>query len=223
MMMLLWFKAVSGFISSLKWPLLIITFFIFFKKPVSKLIGRIKSINFQGSSILCDLQKPLGSTETINSSENQNLNKEKFLQAFNSPIIHTEQENIRAQIKEEKLSSLEALNILIYQLSCQNLNVYLLYTELYILPSQISLLEYLNKHGNFTVSEKELQNFCDSLLWYSEDHLHNLCIAFLLDRKLIENNDNGYYITIHGKEYLSFRVKLGNLAKKPLPERPMST
>lgn len=201
----------TSFLVEFKWPLtILIIFFCLFKQIVSifsaipNMLKNAENIEF--SNILKMTMKPLGQENFVDDSLSAESNAFKHLQAFDSPIAISSQKEIEKQILDEKLSAKQAITTLTYQLAHQNINVYLLYTDRYMMLHQIALLEHINKQHS-GIKDDEIRNFCSTLHGHDE-HNHDLCLKYLLTRKLISKAHESYFITLHGKEYLSFRVKI---------------
>lgn len=131
--------------------------------------------------------------------------------AFQSPIIVNGQGLIRKQLTDANLSLENQTDLLINALSYTKLNLYLLMVDKKLSIEQRRLLSHLN--GNNVPTEQS--NLLPFFERWQKRHKRSNCsftqfLTDLLTLKLISKNISSYSITSLGREYLIFRVRLGN-------------
>ncbi len=201
----------------LVWPivvLIIAPFFLWvFRKPLSSLILRIKSIG------------------TVNTFEprpqKEEKNKEAVQELLNvgggSVILNEIESTIRQELKDRDIDTdmnKDTINILIKHLAATQL--ILDFEQIYsmIFGSQIRLLQKLNQSVNRGIQIEELQsyfeqtqkNFPQPLSTWSLDGY----LKFLIGRYLIVAKGNSYCLTDKGVEYLSWMTNKGKFENKPI-------
>jgi hypothetical protein len=80
-------------------------------------------------------------------------------------------------------------------------------TQIY--PEQIELLSYLNSQNN-PCEKRKLSDFYTK--WEARTKSNTsftIFLGFLLQHGLVLKDNNRYYITILGREYLIFQLRLG--------------
>lgn len=133
-----------------------------------------------------------------------------MLKAFQSKVVTTEEKLIRNRIKDLKLSTEQATNILISDLAIARFNFAILGINLSIYDEQVKILVYLNTK-NVAVGEEDLVKFYLDYQSRTKNTSYPLdnFLNYLIQQNLILKNDLGYFITVLGREYLSFRVSSG--------------
>jgi hypothetical protein len=205
------------------WAIFFAVFLLCFRKNIAFL--------FKSLSDLCNRTTTLQYGEFKLGANSQILlgdqggNEVKYaemLKAFENPIVTNEENIIKNQLIEYKWSSKQAINVIVAQLAYKNFLIKLLIIDKLIYEEQIKLLFYLNTQ-NKPCDESDLQKYYLSwkerewsarlFFWKKNakeiDIKYEDFLAFLCQNGLINQNVHKYNITMLGKEYLSFIVKIG--------------
>jgi len=196
---------------NLIWPLLILIIFWFLKNSIINLLNglskntrNINKVKFGNLSF--DFTPGSSSNENIKASQ---LNKNLLNKAFQHRLIFEEEEIIKKQLIDNNYTYEEALDLMIYHYSHLKFENAFLRLDFIIFPEQIELLHYLNVNG--PKNDEELFLFYDK--WKEKNldrnYSFNNYLQFLFDSRLITRHGLNIDISIHGKEYLSYRIKKG--------------
>lgn len=208
---------------SIIWVAFLVFFIIYFRRNIQTFFNALSGFCDRTSTIQYGEFK-LGTNSHIPLGE-QGISDIKYvemLKAFQSPIVNSEEKTIRSQLSENKWSDKQAKEVLISQLAYKNFLTLLLFIDKLIFNEQIKLLLYLNNQGK-ACHESVLEQFY--LEWKSinqrikavistnnvneTDYTYEQFLMFLCQNGLISQNIHDYSITVLGKEYLSFIVRIG--------------
>lgn len=210
------------FLPIIKWTIIAITviiiaviFFWMFKKAIcnffTTISNRANNLYYKGSNKEFNLS--LGSVSQnvpADQMEYANAKHLELLKAFQSSIVTTEEVTIKKQLSEAKITSEQAINVLINHLANANLTISLLAIDKLIFPEQIKLLLHLNTQFA-PIPETNLFHFYEE--WVNKTKLNNFTfenfLGFLSQYRLIAQSIQGYSISVLGKEYLSFLIRIG--------------
>ena len=203
-------EIVKVFLSSLGWPHITlifgILFMIFFRKPITAFIGRIRTVGKEGITA--------ADTSTEVQYVDQRKKAVQDLMNISDSIVLKEQEELI--IKDLSLRGLEtegdSIKILTRHLAATQLT--LDYEQIYnlIFGSQISLLKRLND----VAGEGRTRDYMDDYFlkvktvhqklntWTFDQYLD-----FLFKRTLITNVRDKYHITNKGVDFLAWMVRNG--------------
>lgn len=199
---------------SFKWPIVILIALWFFREHVRDILNSISSFSKRAKSIRYrNFDLDLGS-EIFSSRDNQQQGNEsqhfKLEKAYQSSIVTNEEKIIASQLAEAQLSPAQAIAILTNHLANANLIINMLKINGLIFEEQIWLLSFLNEQFK-PCSEHDLFPFYER--WLSrtgnKDYSYVSFMDFLLRERLVAQSLNGYGISILGKEYLAFLVRIG--------------
>lgn len=204
--------------SSLIWAIFALVVIIIFKKQIQDLLSGFSKkgkVQYKGFNIELGSNTPTLLANQQESGDSKHLELQK---TYQSSVILTEESTIKSQLIEAKLTSDQAINVLIYHLAHANLAIKLFAIDKLIFQEQVKLLLFLNTRFK-PCPESDLLPFYKE--WKSKnlnaDYPFNNFLDFLSQRRLIIQSLDGYSIAPIGKEYLAFLVRIG----KPLtPEVP---
>ena len=172
---------------------------------IQQAISKSNKTNIKFKDLTIDLSNNSQSFQ-VNQLHNHNLQL-----AFRSPIIVNGQGLIRKQLADANLSLENQTDLLINALSYTKLNLYMLMVDKKLSIEQRGLLSYLNRN-NIPIEQSNLLHFFER--WQKKHKGSNYSFSQflndLLTLKLISKNISSYNITTLGREYLIFRVRLGN-------------
>ncbi len=139
----------------------------------------------------------------------------ELLKAYQSPTITNEEKYIKAKITETGCTNEQAINVLIADLANHRILFRMAFIDFSIYPEQIKLLFHLNVQAK-PVSEVRLQGYLNEYIERTKDSakIIDQFLGYLIDQRLITQNVDGYSVTIFGKEYLGFFVRMG----RPVPK-----
>lgn len=190
--------------SALAVVLIVICFFILFRKQIISLFPRVKSIGKNG--VILDSQQKESINELDPRSEAESLMRE-----LDSGLIRELEDNIKDELSKRKLLGIEGVPVLIRYFA--SMSIAYVFSEIYrlIWGSQLKLLDYLN--SNNKQSAESLKDFYDSgLVLYPEyykKYSFEQWLGFLKDQLLIRE-DSGYIsITVRGREFLMHLTRMG--------------
>ncbi|MBI5696735.1 MAG: hypothetical protein HZC51_13565 [Nitrospirae bacterium] len=203
---------------SIAWPLLTfifaVFFVIFFRKPITEFISRIKSIDKSG---IKTSQNPEAQRE-----EQKKEAVEKLLLAIGDSIVLQEVEkNIVAGLHADGLATDgDTVKVLIKH--CAATQILLEFEEIHnlIFGSQIYLLKNLNEVIGQGMSTEFIETHFEHVKSIFSEKIGNWTLeqylSFLFDRRLIVTQDNRFHITNLGHEYLTWIVRNGRREDNPL-------
>jgi hypothetical protein len=208
-------------ISAINWPgaiiLICIFFFIFFRKPISALINRIRSLEKFGVRATMDnVQQKPDDYKTLNakldsvgeSGESQIINTIKYYSFISAEIyknaVETDFDKIINRNDDEKKEILLKYAA-VTQLQMEFLNIYYL-----IYGSQINILRHLNSlaMGDTQIA---LQSFYDNAKKTNPNfpfgYKFEQYMFFLLNHNLINEKNGNFVITEFGRDFLTYIIK----------------
>jgi len=169
--------------------------------------GNKAKIKYQGLNIDLSGGDP---SVPIGQQDQTNLKQFELLKAFQSNVVTIEEKFIRDRLIEAKTTPEQAINVLINYLANSRLNITMLLINTFIYNEQIELLTFLNNQVNPS-PEATFRPFFDKWKEKTKDSNYTFesFLNFLLQHRLIAQNIEGYSISILGKEYLAFLIKIG--------------
>lgn len=179
--------------------------------------GSKAKIKYQGLNIDLSGGDP---SLPIGQQDQTNLKQFELLKAFQSNVVTIEEKFIRDRLIEAKTTPEQAIDVLINHLANSRLNITMLLINNFIYNEQIELLTFLNNQVNPS-AEATLRPFFEKWKERTKDcnYMFGSFLNFLLQHRLIAQNIEGYSISILGKEYLAFLIKIGRpLSYETLPE-----
>lgn len=212
---LIWLVGVTV-VQAFIWPVFWFVLIIIFKDNIKELLDSFVQFSKKASNLkykdfsvnIKDEPHSLGAPLIPQYDSNNILRLEKAYQSF---VITTEENDIRNQLIDAKVSSDQAIDILINNLANKNLHIKMLVIHSMIYKEQIEILQYLNSNQNF-VPENKLYEFYDK--WHSKNseinYSFNDFLNFLLNNRLVAQGIKGYGISHLGNEYLKFLVTIGS-------------
>jgi hypothetical protein len=198
-------------ISNLIWAITVAGVIFFFKKQIQSILNSISDGEAKikiGSLIEFRKQKELNLM-----LNNFNDEASKYEKAFQSPIITEEEHVVYKKLVHANLTNAQAIKILINHLVNTQLNLRFTVIDKLISDGQIKVLQLLN-FSNLPLDEDKLLPFNKKNS--NENELYNnppdKFLGLLTDADFIHKEVEGYRITLLGKEYLHFLVKIGRTA-----------
>ncbi len=193
----------------LDWPLVVlilgILFMIGFYKPITSLIGRVQEINKSGIRT--------SPSQIQQGSEQARQAADEIMKTFDNILLKEIEDSINKDLETKGLGkSEEAIKVLVRLLASNR--VLLAFESLYsiIWGSQISILQTLNTKpdGETIDAFRPIYDFASSLY---PDAFNNYSfdryIDFLKKTNLITPLGDRYYITVFGREFLSYLIRSG--------------
>ncbi len=198
--------------------LIVVAFFLIFKKPISELIGRIKKIKPLGVKFERPKQEPV--KKILEEMQDIKMNQIiRGLQLFHhDTITHYRNEVIKATNIENLEHDIEKIDNLIQY--SEALLILVLFERIYylIFGSQILLLQHLN--SIFSTPKDEFKFYFDTAAERDprvfKDFDFDKYLNFLISNNLINEDENGnIVISILGRDFLKFIIEEGLSDYKP--------
>jgi hypothetical protein len=199
---------------NLIWAIFFIIVIVIFYKDIKDILSGFSKkgkVQYKGFNIELGSSTPTLYPSQQESGDAKHLELQK---TYQSSIIHMEETTIKGQLIEAKLTSDQAINVLVYHLAYANLAIKLFAIDKLIFQEQVKLLLHLNTRFK-PCPESDLLLFYDE--WKTKnpkaDYPFKSFLEFLSQQRLVFQNIDGYVIASLGKEYLAFLIKIG----RPLP------
>lgn len=200
--------------TSLIWLIFFLIIVLIFKNHIKRLFEAFidpgnKAQKLKHKDFSLDLGR--NTDVLLNTQEEYASAKQReYLKAFQSHSVTQEENLIRRQLIEVKMRPDQAIDVLIHHLANQNLLIKLLYLDRLIFKEQIKLLKYLNSQIK-PKTKSELLNFYQEWLNSGGDESYSFdnFLNFLSSQNLIISGIDGYSISVIGKEYLNFLIRIG--------------
>ena len=211
----------------ISWPLAIIISLLVFHKPLSLLIKRIKGIESKGTKLDFDVTPQVKKAESTQKFDIELEDKSKKdaiedLMKFVPKSVSEQEELIKKELKEKELETQgKTVEFLIRLLAASSIVNNFWYIYNLIFGSQIFLLKIINQNRGTGFSKKDFN------IWYSDliskeftTPIHEWesgrYLVFLLNAKLILENNNTLFITEKGVSFLEWIIKMGLSENRPL-------
>lgn len=200
-------------IEILKWPIVIIIIAMIFKKSISSLINRTKSI--KGGKYGLEIepskqQKKVSKRLPETKSKKEEI--EKRLNLLSDDTRNKLQEAIKKETDFDKLNTEEDKIEAILRYS-EVLYIILNFERIYylIFGSQIRLLNHLNSSYNQTINMTKF--FYDNAVGrnpHLKDYSYEQYLSFLQNEKLVViGKDETIQITLFGRDFLKYMIDTG--------------
>lgn len=181
-----------------------IAFMLIFRKQISDLFPRIKSISNSGVT-LGDAQK--------NSSVEVDPRKEAedLIRQLDSDLIRETENLIKIELGKKNLLGPEAVPVLLRYFAALYIEYMFLHLYRIIWGSQIALLDYLNTQDGRTVDELKIfyeigaSQYPKGYINYS----YNQWLGFLKDQVLLREDNGMIRVTVRGREFLLYLTRSG--------------
>ena len=198
---------ISKLTEHLVWPISIIIILLIFRKPISKIIDKLKKANIKGSEFEFDARPAQTSAKLEATPVNIPIPTDNvgMQQEFESLIIRDlAAANIQNQEEKER--------ILISHLASTQLNAAYERINNSIFGSQIELLRYLNSVPN-PVELISLELFYSNAAKKYPEYYNNYSLQaytnYLLNMNIVVHSDAGYNISKFGNGYLVYIAEKG--------------
>jgi len=198
----------------LAWPvvvlLLVMLFFLFFKKPISRLIDRTEKVSKEGL-IAGHSQEQQG--------ENQISQIDEVLKIHDSQLLVETEKTIKIMLDDLHPKDSEEKEKFLIRNLAQSIIAHAFDKTYYsIYGSQIQTLKYMNENRNIQLTTSDVQRFYDnaetSFPKIYSNYSFESWLKFLSLSTLIQKNDNEIAITIRGKEFLKYIIEQGYIIDK---------
>jgi len=197
------------------WAIVTLISFVIFRKPICNILNsfanfgnKAQKVKYKNFSLdLVDSNPTLFGTQ----QEYADTKHLEYLKTYQSNVVTLEENLIRNQLTESKMTEGKALDILICHLANAHLQNKLLMINQLIFKEQIELLMHLNTQVK-PLPESELLSFYERWkknLKNKSDYTFKNFLGFLSQQGLITLGIDGYSIGLIGKEYLSFLIRIG--------------
>ena len=204
-------------LQALKWPLLVlilgIFFILVFRKPLSNILARIRSIGKRGIDINVSPQ--------LENEDKRKAAVDELMRVGDSSVLIELENAILKDLNERGLETHgDSIKILTKHLAITQLA--LDFEQIYhlIFGSQIKLLKRLNQSLGVGLSKEDVEDYFETIKIAFPEVIRNWNLAdylsFLLSRALITRQENNYHITIKGIEFLIWMIRTGHLEDKDL-------
>jgi hypothetical protein len=193
----------------LDWPLVVlilgILFMIIFYKPIASLIGRVQEINKSGiRTSPAQIQK---------GSEQAKQAADEIMKTFDNVLLKEIEDSINKDLEARGLGkSEEAIKVLVRLLASNRVLLAFEYLYSVIWGSQLSILQTLNSKadGETVDAFRPIYDFAATL--YPEafnNYTFDKYVDFLKNANLMTRQGDRYYITVFGREFLSYLIRSG--------------
>lgn len=190
------------------WPMAAVifgvVFVVIFRKKISAMLSKAHKIGLSG--IETAHSQPQEAKESKSSIE-------ELMRTFDSAVLREEEKFINEDLERRGLSNnKDVIDVLVRHLAATRLELYYERINVQIWGSQISILKYLNSTRQGQPVEK-LRPFYDNMAkLYPDNFAHDSFeryLNFLTSWNLIVQRDGLYYVSMLGKEFLSYLVRTG--------------
>jgi hypothetical protein len=199
-------------IDILVWPSVVligwIFFFVFFRKDVSNIINRIRSVGKGAIEIgTTSGARKEAATKTGSTA------RRKFMENLQSVILLEQEQRIKDDLLSEGLESNEdKIDVLVRELARTQLDYDFLDIYYLIYGSELRLLQYLNSITE-AVTDGQLNRYIDAVRTQFPNRPNiesrESFMSILVASNLVTRNNNGYLITELGREFLAWIVRQG--------------
>lgn len=201
--------------STVIWAGLILVVIIMFKPQICSILNALANVGNKAQKVKYkNLSIDLTGGNPALSGNQQEYASAKhleYIKAFQSNEITLEENMIRHQLAESKMTEDQAINVLVQHLANANLLIKLLIIDQLIYKEQTKLLAHLNAQIK-PLAESELLAFYEEWknnLENNTDYTFKAFLDFLSQQRLIASGIDGYSIGPIGKEYLGFLILIG--------------
>lgn len=194
------------------WPLVAliggIFIFIFFRKEVSSFINRIRSVG-KGS-----IETTSGAREEA-AAKTGNTARREFMENPQSVVLSEQEQRIKADLISRGLESnnKDTIDVLVRELAQTQLDNAFLDTYYLIYGSELRLLQHLNSITGAAYTDGQLSRYVDVVRAQFPNRPNiesrESFMSVLVVSNLVTRNDNGYFITELGREFLAWIVRQG--------------
>jgi len=196
---------------NMSWPLValivIVFFMVLFKKDISLFLGRTQKIGKDGIHTL---------TVQIQQDPEKESLTEKLMKEFSSIILREQEDTIRKDL--EGNNQQDKINLLIRRLALNQIILNFERVNAVIWGSQIAILDHLNSRNGDTT--ETLKTFYDSMARIYPDTFANYSfenyLNFMVGFNLITQQQNRYFITNLGREFLVYLAASGQTKSRML-------
>jgi hypothetical protein len=203
----------------IKWPLVAVIGIIFFYRPISGLINRVKGVKGGGYGFDTESASSQQTADKLLKEDKSKLgNIEKALNLFSDDTRKLFQDSILLETGIEKVTN-DKDKVETLKNYSEALYILLHFERIYngIFGSQIGLLNHLNSSFNETVDSAKF--FYNNAVKVNPDlakYPYDNYIEFLEIKNLVEIKDNkAIQITWLGRDFLKFIVQMGLSDLKP--------
>ncbi len=184
--------------------LIVVVFFVMFRKQIVDLLGRVKSIGKNGVLLESGEQKS-------NVAVDPQKEAEALMRQFDSVLVREVEDSIKKELGEKSLLGVEAVPVLIRHVAA--LSIAYSFSEIYrsIWGSQISLLDYINAQSPQPVGALKVFYSSGATQYpagYS-NYPFEQWLAFLKRNILIREDNALISITVRGREFLTYLTTTG--------------
>ena len=215
-----WYEIVFKVLDILKWPASIVIIAWIFKNPINKLIGGIKKVGYKNFEFQSDsiqrtqdgdnkLEAEISRVESPDPVEKLR----RAISVFDESTVDTAKTNIAQLIELDKVTEPEKKVSLIYEYSAflYIVNNFVSIDHM-IYGSQIKLLQLVNTLQRYTLIDLQyLYNKAkEKFSPYLDNYSYEDYIGWMKSNELITvNEDQSVAITLKGRDFLNFLVKMG--------------
>lgn len=210
-------QIIREYFETFKWILLALSIILFFKKPITRLIDRIKKINPKTGDF--ELEQIKKQDKSLDTKEEQN----KFEKEYNElmeEFYKTKASEIEYKLKYEVLKKEKPAEIekelRETQIELSMKNEIIKFEKIYniILNSQIELLKFLSAYAE-GANQATVNSFFINTGLSERFKIWNLnnFLSYLLAKELITYSDNNYKTTERGELFLKY-LKLSEYTGK---------
>lgn len=210
-------EEIKGLVESLAWPLVglvaVIVFLLFFRKEIAGFINRIRSVGKGGIETTSSAREE-AAARTIN------VARQEFMENPQSITLSEQEKKIKDVLKRLGFeSSGDAIDVLVRELARTQINYGFLDIYNIIYGSELRLLEHLNSISGSGYTDGELDRYIATVRaqFPNRPNTENKesFMSILLTSNLVTRNNNRYFITELGREFLAWIIKQGKSQNLP--------
>jgi hypothetical protein len=192
----------------IKWPLVVVAIgvvaIVCFRRCIAAFINRARGFKYPGGEIQAGPPPQDPAEIKVGSAE-------KFLQVLDSPVLLDTEKAIRVILAKEGIATAEDKEkVLIRHLAITQLNLVFLRIDFLIYLGQLKILEFLN--SNPTAPKQMARDVYNAAVTvYPEvlkDYPFEKYLGFLKTNNLILEHEETLSITLFGREFLTFLVRM---------------
>ena len=197
------------------WPIAFVVvaviFLVLFRKAISGLLEKTQKISKEGIEIAQTSQTKPSKKE---------FSAKELVKVPDSTTIREYEKRIEEDLDELKISDPnEKIKILTRQLAATQQNLFFSSVEKALWGSQLEILRYLNSNATGVDAEKIKSYYWKAVEKAPEafaKYGFEKYIQFLIDVALVKKENNQYFITLVGKDFLVYLVNIGQTGPRPL-------
>ncbi len=181
-----------------------VTFLIMFRKQISEIFPRLKTIGPAGATLSEGQKGALEGTDPRREAES-------LIRQLDSELVREVEDNIKVELAKKNLTGPEVVPVLTKYFAVAYIEYLFLNIYRIIFGSQINLLDFLNTQDG--QSRETLKIFydlaADQYADFYKNYPYDQWLGYLLGQVLLREDNGILRITIRGREFLLYLTRSG--------------